>query len=1034
MLLKSTNKQKLKFGTRSFFLVFFALANLSIQAGPTTFFKNKHSNKTVLLPITGTVIDPTNAPLPGASVVLKGTSKGVVTDADGNFAIQAEIGDVLVISFIGMKTQEISIKDESKLKITLIADATMLGGVVVVGYGTQKKSEITSSIAKIDGKDIETSTASNVALSLQGRASGVEFVSSGLPGKTPSIRIRGVGTINNTQPLIVLDGVPVSADILGQLAPAEIESIEILKDAASGAIYGTRAANGVVLVTSKKAGFNQKTTVRLNASTGINSLIKKYPVLNAEKLYELKRERYVMDGLPIDQNSPWGDEYYNKTRTDWQDAMFRTGLFTDYNVTIGGGSENATINANVFYRDEEGTLITTDMKRLGLSLRSTQKISNRLRVEENVRISGRKNRIVQDDLGGSGTSTTIYSAYRYMPAIPVKYDNGSYGSGKASTQLGDMWNPVYKAREEWWYTDEVRTIITTKVDFDVTKALTLSARASYQRTTSGNDRFQNITPDQSRSESAPTLEDANYEATTKLGEVFANYDKSVGDHHIGATLGISGQIDDSNWNRMIGMGFASTINSQLVMSNAATTRVEGSEYPTTGLTSAFFRGTYSFKDKYYVSGIFRADGSSRFADGKRWGYFPSISAGWRISNESFLRDNSMISNMKLNVGWGQLGNQNVDAFQYLNVYQKDVKYVLGGTNLTGTRLASFANANITWETTSSLNVLLELGLFNNKVNMDIAYFDKRTKNMLIPLPSLLASGTVSIPDFNAGEMRNYGLEIEPSYNGQIGEVNFDLGLNLTFLQNEVTKLYGEAKYISSNEYNRTYQGQAVGTFYGWKTDGIYQNQGEVDGDPNISADPRKVYITPGDVRFMDLNGDHIVDEKDRVRIGNPNPKMLLGFNLGVGYKGFNLSTTFSGSLGHQVYDAMMVRGIDPTQSGNMDAVSYERWTGEGSTNKYPRMSTIRANNNYRVSELGLKNGDYVRMKDATLGYTLPEPASKAIGMSRLRFYLSGRNLLTFTKFDGVDPEESGSDNLNRGVILNNTPQSKSLVLGIDITF
>ncbi|WP_221393693.1 TonB-dependent receptor [Dyadobacter sp. NIV53] len=992
-----------------------------------------HSPEAVLAAISGTVVDHTNAPLPGASIVLKGTSKGVVTDADGNFSIQAEIGDILVISFIGTTTQEISIKDGSKLKVTLIADATMLGGVVVVGYGTQKKSEITSSIAKIDGKDIQTTIASNVALSLQGRASGVEIVSSGLPGKTPSIRIRGVGTINNTQPLIVLDGVPVSADILGQLAPAEIESIEILKDAASGAIYGTRAANGVVLVTSKKSGFNQKTTVRLNTSVGFNKLIKKYPVLNAEKLYELKRERYVMDGLPIDPNSPWADEKYNKTRADWQNEMFRTGLFTDYNVNIGGGSENSTINASIFYRDEEGTLLTTNMKRLGMSLRSTQKISDRLRIEENVRISSKKNLILQDDLG-EGTSTTIYSAYRFMPSIPVKNDDGSYGSGKASTQFGDMWNPVYKAKEEWWRTNEIRTIITTKLDFDVTKSLTLSARASYQRTTAGDNRFQNITPDQSRSESAPTLISANTASTTKLGEVFANYDKTIGDHHIGATFGISGQIDEGNYNRMIGQGFASTIESQLVMNNAATTRVEGSEYPTTGIASAFFRGTYGYKDKYYFSGIFRADGSSRFADGNRWGYFPSVSAGWRISNESFLAGNTTISNMKLNVGWGQLGNQNVDAFQYLNVYQKDVKYVLGGTNLTGTRLASFANTNITWETTSSLNVLLELGLFNNKLNMDVAYFDKRTKNMLIPLPSLLASGTVSIPDFNAGEMRNYGFEIEPSYNGQIGKVNFDLGLNLTYLQNEVTQLYGEAKYISSNEYNRTYQGQAVGTFYGWKTDGIYQNQAAVESDPNISKDPRKVYITPGDVRFVDINGDNMVDDKDRVKIGNPNPKVLLGFNLGVTYKGFNLSTVFSGSLGHQLYDAMMVRGIDPTQSGNMDAVSYERWTGEGSTNKYPRMSTIRANNNYRVSELGIKSGDYVRMKDATLGYSVPESASKAIGISRLRVYLSGRNLLTFTKFDGVDPEESGSDNLNRGVILNNTPQSKSLVLGLDITF
>jgi TonB-linked SusC/RagA family outer membrane protein len=983
--------------------------------------------------ITGSVVDQNQEPLIGASVVIKGSSKGVLTDQDGQFTITAVLGDVIIFSFIGMTTQEVEIKNQNPLQITLLSDATTLGNLVVVGYGTQKKSEITSSIAKIEGKELQTSTASNIAMSLQGRASGVEMISSGLPGKTPSIRIRGVGTINNTQPLVVLDGVPVSIDILGQLAPSEIESIEILKDAASGAIYGTRAANGVMLVTTKKSGFNQKTTVRINTSVGINSVIKKYPVLNAEKLYELKRERYTMDGLPIDPTSPWVDEYYNNTRTDWQNEMFQKGLYTDYNVNIGAGSENSTINANLFYRDEDGTLITTNMKRLGLSLRSTQKISKKLRIEEIVRIAGKRNHIVQDDQGGSGTSTTIYSSYRYMPSIPVKYENGSYGSGKASTQFGDMWNPVYKAKEEWWKTNELRTLLTTKIDLDLTENLTLSGRASYQITTTENGRFQNITPDQSRSESAPTLDLSGTSSTSKLGELFANYDKTFEAHHVGVTIGISGQIDKSKWNRMVGLRFASTTSTQLVMSNASTTRAEGSEYPTTGLASVFFRGNYSYKDKYYLSGIFRADGSSRFADENRWGYFPSISGGWRISNEEFLNNSHVFSNLKLNAGWGQLGNQNVTAFQYLNVYQKDVKYILGETNLTGTRLASFANTNITWETTSSLNVLLEVGLFNNKVNLDIAYFDKRTKNMLIPLPSLLASGTVSIPDFNAGEMRNHGFEIEPSIRHQIGDIDIHAGLNLTFLKNEVTKLYGEAKYISSNEYNRTYQGQVVGAFYGWKMDGIYQNQQQIESDPNISNDPRKVYITPGDVRFVDVNGDHIIDEKDRVQIGNPNPKALIGFNLGLGYKGFNLSTTFSGSVGHQLYDAMMIRGIDPTQSGNMDAVAYERWTKEGSTNEYPRMSTIRANNNYRTSELGIKSGNYLRMKDATLGYTIPETVTRNIGFSNLRMYLSGRNILTFTKFKGVDPEESGSSNLNRGVILNNTPQSKSIVFGVDIT-
>src|SRR5690606_36569343 len=473
---------------------------------------------------------------------------------------------------------------------------------------------------------------------------------------------------------------------------------------------------------------------------------------------------------------------------------------------------------------------------------------------------------------------------------------------------------------------------------------------------------------------------------------------------------------------------------KLVMDNASILTGNGNDYMATGLASAFVRGTYSYNNNYYLSGLSRADGSSRFADGNCWGYFPSISGGWRISNESFLEDDPIISNMKLNVGWGQLGNQNVSAFQYLNVYSKDIKYILNDTNLTGTRLASFANPDITWETTSALNVLLELGLFEDKFNLNVAYFDRLTSDMLIPLPGLNTAGLVAIPDSNIGEMRNSGFEIEPSYSGQIGDLSFELGANATIIKNEVTKLYGASKFISGGDQTRTYEGEPISSFYGWKTDGIYQTQAEIDNDPYISNDTRRANITPGDVRFVDTNGDNIVDEQDRVHIGDANPSLLLGFNIDLRYKGFDFSTVFSGAFGHELYDAMMMRGIDPTQSGNMDAVAYQRWTGQGSSNKYPKMSTIRANDNYRVSELGLKSGNYLRMKDVVLGYTIPETLTEQIGISNLKFYISGRNLLTFTNFDGVDPEESGTNNLTRGVIFNNYPQSKSIVLGANITF
>tara|TARA_R100000935_G_scaffold49630_3_gene75061 strand:+ start:3959 stop:7060 length:3102 start_codon:yes stop_codon:yes gene_type:complete len=1031
MKFKINLRQKLKAESLFLLALLYAFGMQSMLANKIDSKKKFENN--LQFTVTGVVNDDNGTPLPGASVVVKGTTTGTVTDFDGKYSIEVGTDGILVFSYLGYKTVEVAVNGNTNIDATLPLDATQLDDVVVVGYGTQKKSEVTSSISQIDGEDFQTSTASNAAMALQGRASGVEFVNSGTPGSTPSIRIRGVGTINNSQPLIVLDGVPVDSNVLAQLASSEIQSVEILKDAASGAIYGTRAANGVVLITTNNARFNEKTTVRLNASTGFNSVIKKYPVTNAEQLYELKRERYTMDGLPIDPNSPWADEYYNQTRTDWQDEMFRDGLFQDYNMNISGGSEKSTINANIFYRDEEGTQINTYLKRLGISMRGTQKISDRFRIEENIRITNNHTLLTQDD-GATGTSQTIYSSYRYMPAIPVKYEDGSYGSGQASTQLGDMWNPVYKAKEEWRHRYRFNTLVSLKADYDITDALTLTARASYQKSTSKFEGFQNITPNQSRTINQPILTINTDETNVALGELFTSYTKSSEKHNIGAVLGISGQLDKGSYMNMSGEGFASVDKNQLVMDNASLIRGNGNDYLATGLASAFVRGTYAYSNKYYLSAIFRADGSSRFADGNRWGYFPSISGGWRISNENFMKDNLIISNMKLNVGWGQLGNQNVSAFQYLNTYNKDIRYVLNDTNLTGTRLATFANPDITWETTSALNILLELGLFKNKLHLDVAYFDRLTSDMLIPLPGLNTAGLVAIPDSNIGEMRNSGFEIEPSYSGQVGDLSFELGVNATIVKNEVTKLYGSSKFISGGAQTRTYEGEPISSFYGWKTDGIYQNQTEIDNDANISLDPRKADITPGDVRFVDTNGDNIIDEQDRVHIGDANPSLLLGFHADLNYKGFDFSAVFSGAFGHELYDAMMMRGIDPTQSANMDAVAYQRWTGEGTSNKYPRMSTIRANDNYRVSELGLKSGNYLRMKDVVLGYTIPKTLTEQIGMSNLKFYISGRNLLTFTKFDGVDPEESGTSNLTRGVIFNNYPQSKSVVLGANITF
>lgn len=986
--------------------------------------------------VAGKVVDLAGVPLAGATVMVKGTQNGTTTDFDGLFTINVHKDAVLQISYIGFKTKEMSPVFNEEMTIVMEEDAQQLDDVVVVGYGTQKKSEVTSSISQIDGDDIRTSNASNVAMSLQGRASGVELLGSGTPGDTPNFRIRGVGTINNSEPLIVLDGTPVDVDIFAQLSSSEIKSIEILKDAASAAIYGTRAANGVVLVTTNEARFNQPAKVRLNASAGVNSVIKKLPVLDAGRLWELKRERYLNDGVGVPENSPWVDEYYSVDRTDWQDEVFRDGLFQDYNVNVSNGSENATTNLDLFHRDEEGTIINTFLKRTGISLKAMQRIGERLRLQAGIRHSRTKRRLTQED-GNNGTSNHIYSAYMFHPSIPVYNEDGSYGSGLVSTEFGDMWNPVYKAKEEWRYYKDQNTLITLSADYDLMDDLTLTARGSYQKTNNDYERFQDITPDQSRTINAPYIEDRRSERTTMVGELFANYTKKFGEHNLGITLGGSIQEESGTYLNIRGEGFATVDPDQLVMDNASTIYNLGSnKYDGLGIASSFLRTTYNFRDTYYFSGIFRADASSRFAEGNKWGYFPSFSLGWRISNESFFSPDSFVSNLKLNASWGQLGNQNIAPFQYLSTYAKssNYNYILGGEQYTGSHLQAFANPNVTWETTATLNILLEASMFENRLGLNAAYYNRVTSDMFVPYPKIGNTGLVAEPYRNLGEVRNNGVEIELSFRDNIEKFSYSIGGNVTFQSNKLIKINGLTEYFDDT-YNRTYEGMPLASLFGYRTNGVYQNQTEIDSDPNISADARRGSIMPGDVRFVDTNGDNQVNADDRVSIGNPNPDVLVGFNLGLGYGQWDFSATFSGAFGQDLLDRTLQRNYSPNESENMYATAWQRWTGEGTTNKWPRMTYVDANDNYRISDIFIKKGDYIRLKDINLGYALPKNTVSKLGMSNFRIYLSGRNLLTFTSFDGVDPEENGSNsNLTRGQIKSDYPQSRTVVLGLDLTF
>ena len=997
--------------------------------------------------VSGKVSDESGLPMPGVGVTVKGLqATGTVTNSEGVYTIRSSERDaVLVFSFIGYLTKEENVSGRTTVDVGLNPDVQALGEFVVVGYGTQRKSDVTSSISRVDGRDIENATVSNVAMALQGRAPGIEVLSNGTPGRTPNIRIRGMGSISSTNPLVVLDGVPVEMNVFSQLSPSEIQSIEILKDAASGAIYGTRAANGVILVTTKTAKNNEKTALKLNSSGGVNSVISPYDVLSGEDLSTLKRESFTNDGLTVPANSPWGNQYYNATRTNWQDEFFQNGVFQDYNMSVSGGSEKSTINASLNYRDENGTQINTFFKRLGFSLKATQEISKRLKFEGNLRINQLKDQLNFDSQGSNGT---LYAAYFFHPSIPVKYGNGNFGStleapfsegewgsGRAHNDLGDMWNPIYKATEEWYTTSALNTIVNLKADFNITDNIILTGRTSYSQQNLESENFNKPTPLQSRTIANPIISIGNNKRSSWLGELFTNYNQSFGKHNVSITAGSTIQTFDGQNMQMNGSGFASLQRKNLTLNNAQVLTGSGSPIDPTSLVSFFARANYNFDDKYYLSGTIRADGSSRFAEGNQWGNFPGVSAAWRISNEKFMSKFNKISNLKLNASWGQLGDQNVRPFQYLDVYVKDQTYILGGQNVTGTRPSSFANPDITWETSEVLNLLVELGLFNDRITLEAGYFDKKTKGMLIPTIRQYTMGSIGIPDSNIGDMENKGFEFMLSTVQRIGKnLQLNAGINTSFIKNKLVRLNGDNSFIASGP-ARSYEGGVLSAFYGWKTNGIYQTQDEINTSVDIKNDSRKANIKPGDVRFVDINGDGLINDNDRTQIGDSNPSMIYGFNLGLGYKGFNFSANFSGLMGYDVYNSIQMRNMQANDKFNMDAEALQRWTGPGTSNKWPRLSRVATNQNYRDSDLAIMSADYLRLKDLVFGYTVPTKYLRTIGIQNARLYLSGRNLLTFTNANLVDPEESsGFSNLRRGIIYTEYPQSKNISFGLDLTF
>jgi len=1018
--------------------------------------------------VKGKITDEGGKPLGGVTVKLGRGGRAVQTDENGNFTIDASAGDELVISYVGYKEQRVAVGADKAVAVQMQPNATGLADAVVVGYGAQRKRDVTGSISTVKGDDFRNLPVSNAGDALQGRASGVDIIrDNGSPGSEPSIRIRGTGTLNNSDPLVVIDGVPASG--LNDVNPNDIASIEILKDASSSAIYGSRAANGVVLITTKKGIFGEQMRTSAGYYWGFDKASKYLDLLTAPDLVKLKQETYNNDGVPVP--GVWQGNSYATQKTDWQRALFKTGHTQNADFAIRGGNTKSTYSFSGNYFDQTGMITNSFFKRYSFRINSEHKLFDRLKVGEN---------IVYSHTDGAAPNTKssqtglVWSAIRFNPGIPVVNPDGSWGSSKADPQLGDINNPVATATETDKSVKFDRILANGYAELELFKGLKVRANYGYDQQTEDYYEFDNALANQARGPGSASLTRGSGKNWSFLEEYYLTYSRLFGSHNLTLTGGYSAQTFKGNYFDALRGSYDDTSANQRVLNLGSSSSAgnDGFNVPTAGLQSWFMRGNYSFMGKYLLTATFRADGSSKFAPGKRWGYFPAFSAGWRVSDEDFFRDNvKFINTLKITGGWGQLGNQNIGDFQYVNGIGYGGGGGLGGGGYgysTGTGTVyqngaytiSIANPNITWERAVMTNVSAELTTLNNHLSATITYFNKNTNDMLIPLQLVetfgaqnggngLASddaGNIRLPDFNLGKINNHGVELELTYTNTVGRLGYSFGANGSIISNKVTRLFGDAAYIGAPLYgrenvdiSRTYEGQPIASFYGFKTAGLYQAQSDIDKDPDIANDPNRSNIKPGDVHFRDINGDGVIDDKDRVRLGDPNPRFVFGVHASVNYKGFDLSFNVTGATGFKLYNADRLVGLDATQVYNWYAEQNGRWHGAGTSNSIPRLSYYNYNNNYRSSDMWVQNGAYVSLKSASIGYTLSKMQIGDVSLPEIRLYVSSYNIFTITGYKGYTPELGYTDQGSSGPTLQNptgvaTPYTKTpgVQRGVDV--
>lgn len=1008
--------------------------------------------------IKGTVSDISGYGLPGVSVMVKGEMTGTITEIDGSFEIDAPDGSILIINYIGFLPQEIKVGKNSNINVSLQEDNKALDEVIVVGYTTQKKADLTGAVSSVKMSSLNDMSTSGLNSALQGRMSGVTVLqNSGAPGAGSSVRIRGMGTFGNNDPLYVIDGMPV--DNMNDVNPNDIERIDVLKDAASAAIYGSRAANGVVIIQTRKGSKSDKVNVSFNTYQGFSSPQRKIKLLNAADRNMIHLEAYQNDlngATPSDEialkmkyyNSPFAQE----TRTNWQDEVFSDAAYQgNYDLSVFGGNEKIRYNIMGGHLNQDGILKNTNFTRTTFRVNTEVDIIKNLKFGENLMLTHSKQKIVPD----MSSSGAIISALRADPSVAVYDENGAYsGSGELRP---DIQNPVGIINRADRKRTRDRVLGNLYAEYTFIKGLTLKTDFGYDWSKWQDKWFIMRVPEAGRASNSNELTQRDWQSTRWINTTSLKYDASIGRSKFMVFGGVSYEEFDMNFTNARGTGFISEDASQRYLSAATNIAWMQGGREQWALQSYIGRLDYSYADRYLLSVNFRSDASSRFEKKNRRGYFPSVSGGWRISEESFFESlkSSAIQNLKIRASWGKLGNQNIFSCYPTKVIIENTtdddgyNVIMGqGETVTiGRYEASMANPNLKWETTTQTDLGFDI-TFLDKFDFGFDFYNKKATNVLIQVPAPSLAGVTINPWQNAAEVRNRGIDLNLSYNTRINDFSLNAYGNLSTVKNEVLSLGTGSSSIFSSSYrgsniSRIAPGYPIAHFYGYKTDGIFKSQEEINNYKNKDGQLYQPNAKPGDIKFVDTLGDGVIDGKDATNIGSGFPKFTYGFGADLGYKGFDLNFFFQGVSGYDVFNALKYEGMFVDSRYNQYAEIKKRFHPTNNPNgKLPRVTIDDPNGNQRMSDYYIDKGDYLRLKALTLGYTLNKDTSRKLGMQKIRIYVTMQNLFTITKYKGYDADlgDSYANELDSygltevGVDRGQFPQAKSFIMGLNVNF